>query len=104
MELFGAGEAAPAHGTTKLLSSAGNSTRGVLGLMRRSPSLVVFAANIGYVHPCVAHLVNRAIAISAPLIRVGIPFVGRGVVIPGGNVNDRTLRKHRRRIVGVDVI
>ena len=40
--------------------------------MLRDPFRVVLVADVGDVHPRVRHLVHRAVAVSHPLIRVGI--------------------------------
>jgi len=54
--------------------------------------------------PCVRHLVDRAVAPSYPLVRIGIVRIGGRVIVPGGNLDHRAFRQHRRGVVGIDVV
>src|SRR5579871_6740815 len=46
-----------------------------LARMLRKPRLIVILADIGHVHPCVAHLVDCSVAPSHPLIRIRVPLM-----------------------------
>jgi len=52
----------------------------------------------------VGHLVHCAITPADPLVRVRIRPIGRRVIPPGLDLDDRPLGQQRRCIVGVDVI
>ena len=64
---------------------------------------VVLFLEIGHVHPRVRHLVHGSTAVAHPYVRVGIGLVGRGVVVPRLDLDDRALRQQRRGVVGIDV-
>ena len=53
---------------------------------------------------CVIHLVEAALPPPDPLRRIRVGAVGGGVVVPGGQMEDRAGGQHGRRIVGVDVV
>src|ERR1700687_2317942 len=72
--------------------------------MLGDPFFIVIFSDVGDVHPGVCHLVDGARAPAAPLVRVGIVRIGGGVVMPGGNADDRSLWQHRRRVLRVNVI
>src|SRR5205814_8220150 len=72
--------------------------------MLRGPFGVVFVRYISDVHPAVSHFVHGTIAVADPLIGIWIVLVRSGVVVPRRDVNDRSLRKHRRGVIVVDVI
>src|SRR5437773_10397979 len=63
----------------------------------RGPRSVILIADIGDVHPGVAHFVNGAIAESDPLIGIGIVGIGTRIVVPGSNTNHGAFRVHGRR-------
>src|SRR5438046_6136852 len=71
--------------------------------VRRSPSVVILVTHVGNVHPRVAHIVNRTVAETDPLIRIGIVQICARVVVPRRNTNHRSFREHGRGIVGIDV-
>src|SRR5712672_3430472 len=68
------------------------------------PFFIVVFGYVGDVHPSVCHLVDRALAPADPLVRVGIVWVGGGVVMPGGNADHRSLWENRRRVFRINVI
>ena len=64
---------------------------------------VVGVVHVGDVHPGVRHLVDRAIAVAHPHVGIGVGAVGRGVVVPPGDLQDGALGQQRRRVLFVDV-
>ncbi len=82
-----------------LLSVAGRLRRALLKEL-----FVFLVGEIHAVHPGVRHLVDCAIAVTHPLVRIRVVLVRLRVVVEGGHVDDRSLREHRRRVVGVDVV
>src|ERR1051326_4227451 len=49
--------------------------------------------------PREAHLVDGALAVTHPVLRIGIELVVVGVVVPGSNVNDRAGGQQRSHII-----
>src|SRR3954453_8696575 len=47
--------------------------------------IVILVAEIHAVHPGMRHLVNRAIAVTRPLLRIRVVLVRLGVVVEGGD-------------------
>src|SRR3954470_16013980 len=75
-----------------------------IGLLPRFRArLILGLVDVEQAHPREAHFINRALAISNPVARVRVVLVGGRVVVPRGDVNDRSGRQNRRDVVGVRV-
>src|SRR5690349_39736 len=65
-------------------------------LMRLLPRvdalLVIRFVDVEQAHPREAHLVDRPLAVADPVARVGVVLVRRRVVVPRGDVDDRSRR------------
>src|SRR5438552_1740537 len=72
-------------------------------LPRLDSLLIIGFVDIEEAHPREAHLVDRALAVAHPIPRIGVVLVGRGVVVPRGDVDDRSRRQDRRDIVRVRI-
>src|SRR6266852_9785371 len=70
----------------------------------RCPGGVVVVTDVGDIHPRVTHFIDRTIAESDPLIRIGVVAICPRIVVPRGNANHGALRIHRSGIVGEDVV
>src|SRR5258706_2386777 len=60
------------------------------------PLLIFSVADVNHVHPGVRHLIDGAVAVADPLIRIGVVLVGFRVVVESRDVDDRALRERRR--------
>src|SRR6266851_3324883 len=65
--------------------------------------LVVLIGQVMEAHPGEAHVIDRTVAESHPVPRIGVVPVSGGVVVPADDVNDRPRGKHRRDVVRVVV-
>src|SRR5437660_4059786 len=65
--------------------------------------LVVLLGQVMEAHPGEAHVIDRTVAESDPVPRIGVVPVGGGVVVPADDMNDRPRGKHRRDVVRVVV-
>lgn len=68
------------------------------------PLLIVLIADISDIDPGMRHFIDGTIAPSHPLLRIGIVGAGCRIIVPRHHVDNRTLRQHWRRIVGVNVV
>src|SRR5437868_1713346 len=92
-------------------SSVGNwpnsSATTTSSLLIRLPGLDAFLVlglvDVEEADPCEAHLVDRPLAVADPVARVGVVLVGRGVVVPRGDVDDRPRGQNRRHFVRVRI-
>src|SRR5688500_4402144 len=48
---------------------------------------VVGVVHVGHVDPGVRHLVDGAVAVADPHVRIGVGLLGRGVVVPRGDLD-----------------
>src|SRR6266487_4323342 len=72
-------------------------------LPRLHALLVVGLVDVEQADPCKAHLVDRPLAVADPVPRIRVVLVRRRVVVPRGDVNDRSRRQDRLHLVGIRI-
>src|SRR3954470_514895 len=76
----------------------------LIGLLARLDALLVFPfVDVIETHPREAHFVDGPLTVADPVARIRVVLVGRRVVVPRGDMDDRPGRQDWRDVVGVRV-